>query len=120
AAMRSTALLLVAAITLASCSGDDSAEPSTSPPTPTAQAPATPADTSTATTAASTMPPASTPATTTGAPTSAATTEPPSGVAPEVTEDRAYYVLPPGNYGGLPVNDDSLDQLALYDGLTPL
>ncbi|HUF98617.1 MAG TPA: penicillin acylase family protein [Ilumatobacter sp.] len=37
-----------------------------------------------------------------------------------VTEDRAYYILPPGNYGGLPTNDDSLDQLALYDGLTPL
>ena len=25
-----------------------------------------------------------------------------------VTEDRAYYILPPGNYGGLPTNDDSL------------
>jgi len=35
-------------------------------------------------------------------------------------EDRAYYVLPPGNYGGLPTNDDSVDQLPLYDGLTPL
>ena len=40
--------------------------------------------------------------------------------APVVTEDRAHYVLPPGNYGGLPTTDDSLDQLALYDGLTPL
>ena len=38
----------------------------------------------------------------------------------ESVEDRAYYVLPPGNYGGLPTNDNSLDQLALYDGLTPL
>lgn len=37
-----------------------------------------------------------------------------------VTEDRAFYILPPGNYGGLPTNDDSLDQLPLYDGLTPL
>jgi len=37
-----------------------------------------------------------------------------------VAEDRAYYVLPPGNHGGLPTNDDSLDQLPLYDGLTPL
>ena len=36
------------------------------------------------------------------------------------TEDRAYYILPPGNFGGLPTTDDSLDQLALYDGLTPL
>lgn len=35
-------------------------------------------------------------------------------------KDRAYYVLPPGNYGGLPTSDNSLDQLALYDGLTPL
>ena len=35
-------------------------------------------------------------------------------------EDRAYYILPPGNYGGLPTTDNSLDQLALYDGLTPL
>lgn len=34
--------------------------------------------------------------------------------------DRAWYILPPGNYGGIPTNDDSLDQLALYDGLTPL
>jgi len=39
---------------------------------------------------------------------------------PVVTEDRSYYILPPGNYGGIPTNDDSLDQLALYDGLTPL
>ncbi len=37
-----------------------------------------------------------------------------------VTEDRAFYILPPGNYGGLPTTDDSFDQLALYDGLTPL
>ena len=35
-------------------------------------------------------------------------------------EDRAYYILPPGNYGGLPTNENSLDQLPLYDGLTPL
>ncbi len=40
-------------------------------------------------------------------------------VAPELF-DRAYYVLPPGNYGGLPTTDNSLDQLPLYDGLTPL
>ena len=44
------------------------------------------------------------------------TTEP----ASTITEDRAYYILPPGNYGGLPVNDNSLDQLPLYDSLTPL
>lgn len=41
-----------------------------------------------------------------------------SATAP--AEDRAYYVLPPGNYGGFPSSDNSLDQLALYDGLTPL
>ena len=35
-------------------------------------------------------------------------------------EDTARYILPPGNYGGLPTNSDSLDQLPLYDSLTPL
>ncbi len=34
--------------------------------------------------------------------------------------DRAYYILPPGNFGGLPTTVNSLDQLPLYDGLTPL
>ena len=34
--------------------------------------------------------------------------------------DRAYYVLPPGNFGGLPTTAQSLDQLPLYDALTPL
>lgn len=38
---------------------------------------------------------------------------PPSG-------GRAYYVLPPGNYGGLPPTDESRDHLPLYDALTPL
>ncbi|MFT4613711.1 MAG: hypothetical protein ACI9NT_000852 [Bacteroidia bacterium] len=37
-----------------------------------------------------------------------------------VKTDRAYYILPPGNYGGLPTTQNSLDQLPLYDGLTPL
>lgn len=40
--------------------------------------------------------------------------------APPPVPDRAWYILPPGNYGGLPPNDDSRDQLPLYDGLTPL
>ncbi len=45
--------------------------------------------------------------------------------APEVTVpadavDRSWYILPPGNYGGLPTSENSLDQLPLYDGLTPL
>ena len=34
--------------------------------------------------------------------------------------DRAGYILPPGNYGGLPTTNNSRDQLPLYDGLTPL
>ena len=36
------------------------------------------------------------------------------------TQDTARYVLPPGNYGGIPTGEHSLDQLPLYDGLTPL
>ena len=27
--------------------------------------------------------------------------------------DRAFYVLPPGNYGGLPTTDESRDQIPL-------
>ena len=52
--------------------------------------------------------------------------EPPAPEVPAPPEpepeavDRAYYVMPPGNFGGLPTTDNSLDQLALYDGLTPL
>ena len=93
---RGAAALLVAfALIAAACSGgddDDAAPPSTT------EAPET-----TTTTEA--------PATTT------TTTEAP----PAITEDRAYYVLPPGNYGGFPVlTDESTDQIALYDGLTPL
>src|SRR5947209_15786301 len=34
--------------------------------------------------------------------------------------DIARYVLPPGNYGGVPTGPHSLDQLPLYSGLTPL
>jgi hypothetical protein len=34
--------------------------------------------------------------------------------------DVARYILPPGNFGGFPTNANSTDQLALYDGLTPL
>lgn len=36
------------------------------------------------------------------------------------SRDVARYILPPGNYGGLPFTDESRDQLAMYDGLTPL
>jgi Penicillin amidase len=34
--------------------------------------------------------------------------------------DTARYILPPGNFGGVPATNDSLDQLPLYDALTPL
>lgn len=40
-------------------------------------------------------------------------------VAMAARNDTARYILPPGNFGGLPTTDDSLDQLPLYDGLTP-
>jgi acyl-homoserine lactone acylase PvdQ len=33
--------------------------------------------------------------------------------------DTARYVLPPGNFGGIPTGPNSLDQLPLYSGLTP-
>lgn len=43
---------------------------------------------------------------------------------PPAAEDRAYYILPPGNYGGLDATSNIIknatDQLVLYDGLTPL
>jgi acyl-homoserine lactone acylase PvdQ len=34
--------------------------------------------------------------------------------------DTSRYILAPGNFGGLPTTDESLDQLPLYDSLTPL
>ena len=34
--------------------------------------------------------------------------------------DTARWILPPGNFGGLPTTDESRDQLPLYDALTPL
>ncbi|RZV42761.1 MAG: hypothetical protein EX269_14390 [Acidimicrobiales bacterium] len=55
-----------------------------------------------------------------GSTTTAAETATTTTVAPAITEDRAYYILPPGNFGGFPTTDESFDQLALYDGLTPL
>ena len=60
-----------------------------------------------------------------GAPDESAGSTPPAAetnadAATTVTEDRSFYILPPGNYGGLPKTDESTDQLALYDGLTPL
>ncbi len=98
------AIAVVLALVTAACSGgDDDATPNpgaTDSPEVTNVAPGSPPETTTA--------PADTAPATTDAP------------APTITEDRAYYILPPGNYGGIPTNDDSLDQLPLYDGLTPL
>ena len=34
--------------------------------------------------------------------------------------DVARYILPPGNFGGIPFTQNSTDQLPLYSGLTPL
>jgi acyl-homoserine lactone acylase PvdQ len=39
---------------------------------------------------------------------------------PKSADDTARYILPPGNYGGLPFTANSTDQLPLYSGLTPL
>jgi acyl-homoserine lactone acylase PvdQ len=35
-------------------------------------------------------------------------------------KDTARYILPPGNFGGVPFTENSTDQLPLYSGLTPL
>jgi acyl-homoserine lactone acylase PvdQ len=40
--------------------------------------------------------------------------------AAALAADTARYILPPGNFGGLPTTTNSLDQLPLYDALTPL
>jgi hypothetical protein len=39
--------------------------------------------------------------------------------APAAAKETARYILPPGNYGGVPFTENSTDQLALYSGLTP-
>src|SRR6185312_9257658 len=43
-----------------------------------------------------------------------------AATAQAAQSDISRYVLPPGNYGGIPTNTHSLDQLPLYSGLTPL
>lgn len=110
------ALIVAAGLGAAACtsSGDDST-PAVTDGTSETSAPGTdtpvePDSTASPVTDAIEEPPATEPE---SAP---ETTEP----VPAVTEDRAFYILPPGNYGGLPTNDDSFDQLDLYDGLTPL
>ena len=102
------ALVVALGVVAAACSGDgDTTSETTVIETTTATTEAPP-DGATAATAPSTEPDDVATTTTTEAP------------APAITEDRAYYILPPGNYGGLPTTDESTDQLALYDGLTPL
>src|SRR5206468_3293994 len=39
---------------------------------------------------------------------------------PAAAADIARYILPPGNFGGIPTTVNSTDQLPLYAGLTPL
>jgi acyl-homoserine lactone acylase PvdQ len=93
---------VVVSLVAAACS-DDGDDASSSPSDAIATTPTSPSVTTE-------------PSDETTADTAVATTEP----RPAITEDRAYYILPPGNYGGLPVTDNSLDQLPLYDALTPL
>lgn len=106
-----TALIVTAGLIAAACSssGDESSD-STAATTPPVDS--SPAETPT-TDAPTTQPP------TTDEPTEPTTTAAPEP-EPAITEDRSYYILPPGNFGGLPTNDDSLDQLEMYDALTPL
>src|SRR4029450_1014845 len=39
---------------------------------------------------------------------------------PAAAADIARYILPPGNFGGVPFTVNSTDQLPLYSGLSPL
>jgi acyl-homoserine lactone acylase PvdQ len=39
---------------------------------------------------------------------------------PAAATETARYILPPGNFGGVPFTVNSTDQLPLYSGLTPL
>jgi acyl-homoserine lactone acylase PvdQ len=39
---------------------------------------------------------------------------------PAAATDISRYILPPGNFGGIPFTVNSTDQLPLYSGLTPL
>ncbi len=107
------AITLAAALVTAACT-DDSNDPAT------AGTEAVTATTATETTVTATTEAESTATTAAEVATTEAESTDTTEAPPAVTEDRAYYILPPGNFGGLPTNDDSLDQLALYDGLTPL
>jgi hypothetical protein len=39
--------------------------------------------------------------------------------APAAAGDRIYNIVPPGQFGGLPFNSHSTDQIPLYEGLAP-
>ena len=93
------------ALTVAACSSDDDSADSVPPS----------ASTDSATTEAAEVETTTDEPEDTAAPATDPVEEPPA-----ITEDRSYYILPPGNFGGLPTTDESTDQLALYDGLTPL
>ena len=105
---RYVGLVVAIGVIAAACTGEDDV--------------ASEADAAETTVVATTAPPpqATTDATSPTSEVEETTTDTSEPTAPAITEDRAYYVLPPGNYGGLPTTDESTDQLALYDGLTPL
>ena len=121
------ASLTAVALVAAACSNDD--ESSSTTETETTETTEAPDDGETAETTGATTPDTTVAAETTE--TTTETTEAPDETTPPtteasdepataVTEDRSYSILPPGNYGGLPTNENSLDQLPLYDALTPL
>ena len=111
---RSAIALIAAAGLIAACTSDDDSSSDTSSATTDAP-PATEPDTVPATDV-----PTTDEATTTSTSDAPSETTTSTIAPPSITEDRAYYILPPGNFGGLPTTDDSLDQLELYDSLTPL
>ncbi len=111
ASLRAIAAVAAASLAIAACSSDDNASDDDASGDST---PVTDATEAPSTEPATEEPPATDPPET-ETPTTEAVSD-----APAITEDRSYYILPPGNYGGLPKTDESTDQLALYDGLTPL
>lgn len=101
---------LTLALVAAACSSDDPSTETTDPTTVSGSSDPTDTDSGTST--------GNDEATTTDASTD--TAPPSSEPGPTPADDRAYYVLPPGNFGGLPTSEHSVDQIPLYDGLTPL
>lgn len=120
--------LAIAGLIAASCSGsDDESDSSAATEPPSTDAPPDtdpPATDPPATEAPATDPPSTDAPSGTDAPVDSQppTTDGADGSDADAidVEDRAYYILPPGNYGGLPETDETRDQLALYDALTPL